>query len=372
MKRAIRLARTARGKTSPNPMVGAVIVRNGKIIGEGYHHAAGKPHAEVLALQAAGERAKGGTLYTNLEPCCHTMKRTPPCTEAIIRSGIGHVVSAMKDPNPMVYGKGFETLRVAGIEVAEGLLFDEAAQLNEAFIRWTTSGRPFVILKAAMTLDGRIATASGESKWISGRRARREVDQLRADVDGVMVGIGTVLADDPMLVLRQIKGKNPTRIVIDPELKIPFASKLVASVSAAPILLLTSSKAPSQKTALLQERGIQVICLTEQDGVIPFDLILDHLGKIGMASLLIEGGGMLNGIALRSGLVDRVIFHIAPKFLCGEDALGVVTGKAISDLSSAIALERVKIRRMGEDIRVEGSLRRGGDLPERISGDASC
>ena len=372
MKRAIRLARLARGKTSPNPMVGAVIVRNGKIVGEGYHHAAGEPHAEALALKAAGEQAKGATLYSNLEPCCHTAKRTPPCTEIIIRNGIRHVVSAMKDPNPMVYGKGFEALRVAGIEVVEGLLYDEALRLNEAFIRLTTSGRPFVILKAAMTLDGRIATASGESKWISGKRARREVDRLRADVDAVMVGIGTVLADDPMLVLRQIKGKNPSRVVIDPGLKIPFVSKLLRSISDAPVLLVTSSKASSQKIARLREQGIQVGCLSEHEGMIPFDLILDYLGKLGMASVLIEGGGVLNGIALRSGLVDRVIFHIAPKFLCGEDALGVVRGRAIAELSSAIVLENVKIRRMGEDIRVEGSLRRGAELPGRIAGDASC
>jgi len=364
MKRAMRLARMARGKTSPNPMVGAVIVRNGEIVGEGYHHAAGKPHAEVLALEAAGEAARGGTLYTNLEPCCHRGKRTPPCTEAIIQSGLAHVVSAIQDPNPKVSGKGFKALREKGIKVHEGLLEAEARQLNEAFIRFITSGRPFVLLKAAMTLDGCIATASGESKWISGVPARREVDRLRADADGVMVGIGTVLADDPMLMLRRIKGENPLRIVVDPRLRIPFASKLVTSISMAPLLLLAGPKASSEKIDRLRDQGVQVLCLEEDGGILPFERILAHLGRLGMVSLLIEGGGRLNGIALRSGMVDRVIFYIAPKLLCGEDAKGVVGGQAIPRLASALTLAHVKIRRLGEDLRVEGMPQRVESMPQ--------
>jgi len=192
MKRVLRLARKGRGMTSPNPMVGALVVSSGKVVGEGYHHAPGEPHAEILALSEAGNRAVGATIYTNLEPCCHTKKRTPPCTKAIIKSGIRQVVSAMKDPNPLVYGKGFEQLKNSGIKVTHGLLLPEAKTLNEAFIKHKTTGRPFVTLKAAMTLDGRIATASGESRWISGEKSRAEVDRLRAEVDAVLVGIGTV------------------------------------------------------------------------------------------------------------------------------------------------------------------------------------
>ncbi len=358
MKRAIRLARLGRGKTSPNPMVGAVVVRDGKIAGEGYHHAPGEAHAEILALKAAGDRAKGGTLYTTLEPCCHTKKRTPPCTEAIIQSGIKQVVSAMKDPNPMVYGKGFESLKRAGIKVVYGLLRIEAEQLNEVFIKYMKIGRPFVTLKAAMTLDGRIATASGESKWISGEKSRKDVDKLRAEADGVLVGIGTVLADDPMLILRKAKGKNPMRIVIDPHLKTPLQSKLVTTAESTPVHLLTTSSAPPYQIELMQSAGVSVTALPDEGGQIRFGVILDCLGKIGVTHLLIEGGSGVNGMALRSGLVDRVIFYIAPMFLCGGDALGVVGGKSISKLSEAVSLEGVKIRRMGDDLRVEGRVKK--------------
>ncbi len=365
MKRVIRLAQRGRGKTSPNPMVGAVVVRNGKVVGEGYHHAAGKPHAEILALSQAGKSAEGGTLYTSLEPCCHTDKRTPPCTDAIIQSGIRHLVSAMKDPNPKVCGKGFEILHQAGIAVTNGILSDEAERLNETFISYIQSGRPFVTLKAAMTLDGRIATASGESKWISGEKARKEVDRMRADVDGVMVGIGTVMADDPMLTLRKIKGVNPIRIIIDPYLDISPQARVVISTRMASTLLLTTPKASPDRIEALQERGVQVALLPEKEGIIPFNVILDRLGKMGITSLLVEGGGGLNGVALRSGLVDRVVFYISPKFLCGDDAIGVVTGKAIPSLVSAIALDEVKVKQCDGDIRVEGRLRKTEALPEQ-------
>ncbi len=358
MKRAIRLARKGRGKTSPNPMVGAIVVRDGAIVGAGYHRAVGQAHAEVIALKAAGEWAKGGTLYTTLEPCCHTHKRTPPCTDAIIQSGIIRLVSAMQDPNAMVNGKGFETLRQAGIKAFDGVLRLEAEKLNEVFIKYMKTGKPFVTLKAAMTLDGRIATASGESKWISGEKARKEVDRLRADADAVLVGIGTVLADDPMLVLRSIKGRNPMRIVIDPHLKIPLQAKIVVTAKEIPTWLLTTIKAAPKKMKSLKAAGVDVSILSEKKGIIPFDVILDFLGKKGISNLLIEGGAGVNGIALRSALVDRVIFYIAPRFLCGEDAKGVVAGKAIPGLDAAIRLEDVKVRQLGEDIRIEGRIQK--------------
>ncbi|MFQ5588239.1 MAG: bifunctional diaminohydroxyphosphoribosylaminopyrimidine deaminase/5-amino-6-(5-phosphoribosylamino)uracil reductase RibD [Nitrospiria bacterium] len=358
MRRALRLARRGRGKTSPNPMVGAVVVREDRIVGEGYHHAPGSPHAEVLALCAAGEQAKGATLYTTLEPCCHTKKRTPPCTDAIIESGVSRVVLAMEDPNPLVCGKGFERLRKAGIQVTSGLLCSEAEVLNAAFVKYMKTGKPFVTLKAAMTLDGRIATASGESKWISGEKSRREVDRLRAEADGVLVGIGTVLADDPMLCLKKVKGKNPLRIVIDPELKMPPQAKLVTTAADTPTLLLTTAKAPSDRIEQMKSSGVRVDILPEAADMIPFETVLTHLGKMGMTHLLIEGGGGVNGAALRSGGVDRVIFYIAPRLLCGDDAVSVVSGGAIPNLSAALSLENVKLGRMGEDIRIEGKIRK--------------
>lgn len=359
MKRALQLARRGRGKTSPNPMVGAVVVKRGKAVGEGFHAAPGLPHAEVLALARAGKEAEGATLYTNLEPCCHTAKRTPPCTDAILGSGIGRVVAAMTDPNPMVSGKGLHLLRQAGIEVIEGIGRSEAERLNEVFIKYMTTQRPFVILKAAMTLDGRIATRSGTSRWITGEAARREVHRLRSEVDAVMVGVGTVLADDPMLTARRKGARNPIRVVIDPSLRTPSTARMITSITEAPTLLLTTSKAPASKIQRLKEKGAQIELLPHARGEFAFDAILERLGKSGITSLLIEGGGRVNGMALRAGAVDRVIFYIAPKLLCGEDAKGVVAGRSIADLSEAIRLDQVKVKQVGEDIRIEGSLRKG-------------
>jgi len=275
-----------------------------------------------------------------------------------MQSGILQVISAMEDPNPLVSGKGFQRLRAAGIQVQQGLLGAEAAALNAVFIKNMTTGLPFVTLKAAMTLDGRIATASGTSKWISGEKARREVDRLRAEADGVLVGIGTVLADDPMLRLRKIKGTNPTRIVIDPHLKIPLSSKLVKTAQDTPTVILTTKEATLSDVQTLSDKGLMVRIVAMSEGQIPFVSILDDLGKHGVTNLLIEGGGAVNGIALRSREVDRVIFYISPRFLCGADALGVVTGKAFPHLESAPVLEDVKVRLMGDDIRVEGRLKK--------------
>lgn len=359
MRRALHLARRGRGKTSPNPMVGAVVVQNGKIIGEGFHSGPGLPHAEVLALAQAGPRARGGTLYTNLEPCCHTAKRTVPCTDAIVGSGIKRVAAAMADPNPMVAGKGFHILRQAGIEVAEGTLRPEAERLNEVFTKYITTQRPFVILKAAMTLDGRIATRSGTSRWITGEAARSEVHRLRSEVDAVMVGIGTVLADDPMLTARRRGAKEPMRVVIDPSLRTPLNARIITSIAEATTLLLTTSRAPSGKIRKLKEKGARIELLPHTRGEVAFDAILDRLGKAGVTSVLIEGGGRVNGMALRAGAVDRMIFYIAPKLLCGEDAKGVVAGRSIQLLSEAVRLDHLKVRRIGEDIRIEADVRKG-------------
>ncbi|MBI3359438.1 MAG: bifunctional diaminohydroxyphosphoribosylaminopyrimidine deaminase/5-amino-6-(5-phosphoribosylamino)uracil reductase RibD [Nitrospirae bacterium] len=359
MRRAFFLARKGAGKTAPNPMVGAVIVRHGRIVGEGYHHRAGCAHAEIIALAQAGKKAGGGTLYTNLEPCCHTEKRTPPCTDAIIQSGIARVVAAMLDPNPMVHGKGFNALRAAGIDVTVGLLQHEANRLNEIFIKQMKTKLPFVILKAAMTLDGRIATKTGESRWVTCEKARREVHKLRSKVDAVLVGIGTVLTDDPLLVAGEKGMKNPLRVVIDPHLKIPVHSRLVTSVGrggsrTAPTLVLTTASASSKKATLLTQLGVRIESFSKQAGGIPFKAILKRLSQIGITSLLIEGGGNVNGRALREGIVDKVIFYIAPRFLCGNDAKAVVDGEAIASLTDAVSLRDLTIRKVRDDLCVEG------------------
>jgi diaminohydroxyphosphoribosylaminopyrimidine deaminase/5-amino-6-(5-phosphoribosylamino)uracil reductase len=355
-------------------MVGAVIVRHEKgqralrgerplrgqralrVVGEGYHHQPGLPHAEIIALEQAGANAFGGTLYTNLEPCCHTKKRTPPCTNAILKSGISRVVVAMRDPNKMVNGRGIQILREAGVSVTCDLMRDQAMRLNEVFVKRMTQKLPFVILKAAMTLDGKIATKTGASRWITSDAARREVHQLRSRVDAVLVGIGTVLADDPEL-LAYGKTKNPMRVVIDPNLKIPIQSRLVTTVSSAPTLVMTTVSAASKKASLLAQAGVLIESFPKKVGGIPFQAILKRLMKKGIASLLIEGGGRVNGRALREGVVDRVIFFIAPKFLCGNDAKAVVEGKSVATLADAVSLRDMTIRKVGDDLCVEGYIK---------------
>lgn len=360
MKQALRLARKGRGRTVPNPMVGAVVVKNGAVVGEGFHPGPGAPHAEVIALFQAGRRAKGATLYANLEPCCHTEKRTPPCIDAILKSGVRRLVAAMSDPNPLVSGRGLDLLRKAGVVVTEGVLRGEAERLNEVFIKYITTQRPFVTLKVAMTLDGRIATPEGASRWITGEAARLEVHRLRSEVDAVMVGIGTVLADDPMLTARRPGMKNPIRIVIDPHLKTPLKAKLVTSVSEAPTLLIATSSISSEKIRKLEERGIEVMLLPHSKGKISFELLFERLGKSGITSVLIEGGGRVNGTALRAGVVDKVIFYIAPKLLCGDDARSAVAGRSIPTLDDALLIDDIQIRKRGGDLRIEGYLKKRG------------
>jgi diaminohydroxyphosphoribosylaminopyrimidine deaminase/5-amino-6-(5-phosphoribosylamino)uracil reductase len=349
-------------------MVGAVLVKKGVIVGKGVHAGPGRPHAEILALAQAGRRSKGATLYTNLEPCCHTQKRTPPCTNAVIEGGIQRVVASMADPNPLVSGKGFEALRQAGIEVIEGPMRLEAEQLNEAFIKFMTTQKPYVILKAAMTLDGRIATGKGESRWITGETARKEVHRLREGVDAVMIGVGTLLADDPMLTVHRNRARNPLRVVIDPSLKTPLKARLLTSLEEAETLVFTTSKAPAKKMEKLRTMGVGILSLPLKKGEISFGSILKALGKRGVTSVLVEGGGRVNGIALRSGEVDRVIFYVAPKLLCGEDARGVVGGRSIRHLSAAIKLDHFKIGHVGEDLRIEGYIKQRVRSQERGPG----
>ncbi|MHB8882405.1 MAG: bifunctional diaminohydroxyphosphoribosylaminopyrimidine deaminase/5-amino-6-(5-phosphoribosylamino)uracil reductase RibD [Thermodesulfovibrionales bacterium] len=354
IRRTLSLAKRAQGRTSPNPLVGAVLVKNGRTIAEGYHKMAGTPHAEAVALERAGEKARGATLYVNLEPCCHTDKRTPPCTGRIIAAGIRRVVVAMTDPNPKVSGKGIAELQRAGITVVSGIEEDRARTLNEHYITYISTGRPFVILKTAMTLDGKIATPEGESQWITGEKARAEVQRLRGSVDAVMTAIGTVRLDDPRLTCRIRGRRSPLRIIIDPRLE----TGLDAQVLSCPpdTVVVTRESGPAGKKLQLRQRGIGLL-EHEQDRV---DLawLMKTLGSRGITSVLIEGGASLNSSCLESGIVDRVMFFIAPKMIGGRDSVPVVGGESYRRLAEAHRVVGTKIRRLGEDFLIEGLIQK--------------
>jgi len=354
MKRALSLARRAQGMTSPNPMVGAVIVKNDRIISEGYHKKAGTPHAEVIAIDAAGSRAAGSTLYVTLEPCCHRDKRTPPCTEKIIRSRVRRVVIAMLDPNPQVSGKGMEELRKSGITVISGLLDERARSLNEFYIKHITRQTPFVILKVAMTLDGKIATPLGESKWITGEPARREVHRLRGKVDAILSGIGTVKADNPQLTCRTVKGKDPMRVIIDPEFEISPQAQVLSCPPQT--ILVTRTVSSSRKKEGLTEKG--VLFIEHELDRIDLSRLMERLYELGITSVLVEGGSSLNSSVLEAGIVDKVIFYIAPMIIGGKDSFPAVGGRVFREIHEAFRLTRPVVRRVGDDIVVEGYLGR--------------
>ncbi len=363
MTLALRLAARGRGRTSPNPMVGAVVVSRGRIVGRAYHRKAGGPHAEVLALRQAGRRARGGTLYVTLEPCSHTDKRTPPCVPLVIASQVRRVVVAMVDPNPQVNGRGIRKLRQAGIRVDVGCCREQAETLNEVYRHWIDTGRPFVILKAGMTLDGQIATASGEAKWITGDAARRHVHRLRSRVDAIMVGIGTILRDDPELTARiggradRLADRQPLRVVADSRLRLPLHARVASIRGGVPTLVATTTAAPRRKLAQLEARGIDVLTLPGRAGRVPLPALLSALARRGITSLLLEGGSELNASALRAGLVDRVMLYVAPRLLGGRNAIGLIGGLSPTRLEDAVALERLRIRKIGDDMLVQGDVR---------------
>ena len=355
MTRALRLAAKGRGRTSPNPMVGAVIASKGRIVGEGYHHRAGEPHAEVLALRKAGARARGGTLYVSLEPCCHTRKRTPPCAPLLIASGLRRVVVAMLDPNSQVKGRGVSRLRRAGIDVTVGCCREAAERLNEAYIHWVTTGRPFLTLKAAMTLDGKIATAHGESRWITGEEARLQVHRLRSQVDAVMVGIGTVLSDDPQLTARLPGGtvRQPARILLDSRLRIPLHAKVLAASGNSEVLIATTTHAPKSRIKELERLGVTVLILPAEQGRVSLTACLVELGKRGVTSILLEGGSEMNASAFSAGVVNRLQLYVAPSMLGGHDAKGLIGGTSPKSLTEAIPLKDVVVKRIGHDFLIE-------------------
>ena len=351
MRRALQLAARARGHTSPNPMVGAVIVSGGRIVGEGYHHRAGEPHAEVHALREAGRRARGSALYVTLEPCAH-YGRTPPCTDAIIAAGVSRVIAAGRDPSPKVNGKGFRLLREAGLAVEAGLLAEEAARLNEFYFTFVRAGRPFVSLKLALSLDGKIATASGESRCITGPAARRFVHRLRSWHDAVMVGIGTALADDPRLTVRHVRSRRqPRRVIVDSRLRLPATARVLKGDP--PPIIITTDKAPATRARRLEATGAEIVSTPVRDGRVDPAAALKELGRRSITSVLLEGGAELAAAALAAGVVDKLYFFLAPRLIGGASSPGAIGGAGIARLSDAVRLTDVRVRRVGEDLLVE-------------------
>ena len=352
MREALRIAEYARGRTSPNPLVGAVIVRDGAIVASGWHRAAGEPHAEIHALRMAGELARGATLYVTLEPCAHH-GRTGPCAEAVIAAGLARVVIALSDPNPLVAGRGIHLLTAAGIEVTTGICEDEARRQNEIFLKWVTTKRPFVTLKTAMTLDGKIASHTGASQWITGAAARARVHAYRNEYDAILVGIGTVLADDPSLTTRleHGTGKNPLRIVLDSEARTPLDAKLVAD-GAAPTIIVVSERADHRRVNLLRACGAEVVTLGAQR--VDIAALLDYLGARDITSLFVEGGAAVNWSLLAGGSVDKVHAFIAPMLMGGETAKTPIGGTGFDSPQTALRLRDVTVEQLGADILVTG------------------
>ncbi|WP_370543349.1 bifunctional diaminohydroxyphosphoribosylaminopyrimidine deaminase/5-amino-6-(5-phosphoribosylamino)uracil reductase RibD [Geobacter sp. OR-1] len=351
MRQALVLARKGVGKTSPNPAVGCVIVRDGQVVGKGWHRRAGTPHAEVHALQDAGELARGGDVYVTLEPCSHFGK-TPPCADALVRAGVARVFVGMVDPNPKVSGRGIEKVKAAGIEVAVGILEEQCRAVNNPFIKHITTGLPYVTLKSAMTLDGKTATATGDSRWVTGDASRRLVHRMRAVSDAIMVGIGTVLADDPLLTCRIRKGCDPVRVIVDSKLSIPLLAQVFTVASSARTVIATITADPA-KVRAIEALGAEVlICRAIGERVDLRDLMA-RLGESGIQSVLLEGGAGLAGEMLAAGLIDRCLFFYAPK-LVGGDGVGLFAANGVERMGDAVKIGNVAVRRCGDDIIVEG------------------
>ncbi len=352
MLQAIQLAKQGEGWTNPNPMVGAVIVKNGRIIGKGYHKKCGELHAERNAIASLTESAEGATIYVTLEPCCHYGK-TPPCTEAIIEQKIKRVVIGSRDPNPKVSGKGIKMLQEAGIEVIEDFMREECDRLNPVFFHYITTKTPYVVMKYAMTLDGKIATKTGASKWITGEAARAEVQHMRHRYMGIMAGIGTVLADDPMLNVRVEGWKSPIRILCDSGLRIPLDGQIVKSAGKyRTIVAYADSENTEAKRKRLHEMGVETIWCPDENNQVDLKKLMRYLGEEGIDSILLEGGGTLNDSALRAGIVQEVQAFIAPKLFGGMNSKTPVEGIGVRFPSEAVKLKCTDICQIGEDIRI--------------------
>ena len=353
MRLAMQLAGNAIGRTSPNPLVGAVIVKDNRVVGCGWHRKAGTPHAEVHALNQAGELAQGADVYVTLEPCAHYGK-TPPCAKALVEAKVKNVYGGLLDVNPKVAGKGFKILEDAGIHVEYGFLQDELRKQNEVFFKWIEHKKPFIVLKAAMTLDGKIATATGQSKWITNETSRAYGYKLRDIYDGIMVGINTVIEDNPMLTARVDGGKNPIRIVVDSSLKIDINANVVQDKSAKTIVA-TTDKADKDKILKLQAQNVDVIVVDkDKNDKVDIEKLLDILGQQNICSILVEGGATLSGSFVAKKLVDKVYFFIAPKIIGGKEAKTPVAGTGILNLQEALALKDIQIEKLEEDILIIG------------------
>ena len=363
MQQALDLAARGRGFTSPNPMVGAVVVKDGKVVGRGYHHAAGEPHAEVHAIDDAGTDARGATIYVTLEPCNH-VGRTPPCTQKILAAGIQRVVVAMADPNPDVTGGGNAFLAQQGLAVVSGVCAEEARQLNEVFVKFVRTRRPFVILKCAATLDGQIATRTGDSKWVTGDAARRHVHAVRHAVDAILVGAGTVRTDDPSLTTRlgHANDRDPHRVVLDTRLTTPPGARMLHTGSAAATYLAAGPGAEGpgfpDRRAALEQAGAKVLETPLLDGRVDLDALMDLLGRAGITSVLIEGGGQVIASALNAGIVDKVMFFYAPKILGGNDGVPICRGRGPNRMQDCFTLTNTRVERFGEDVLIQGYIDR--------------
>lgn len=349
MRRALTLARKGMGRTAPNPAVGCVVVRDGRIVGEGWHKKAGTPHAEIHALQQAGELARGADVYVTLEPCSHHGK-TPPCSEALITAGVRRVVAGMVDPFDQVSGRGIEQLRTAGIEVAVGLLEADCRELNKGFIKYVTSGRPYVLYKSAMTLDGNIATVTGHSRWVSSEQSRRFVHRLRDVCDAVMVGVDTILADNPQLTVRHVKGRSPLRVVVDTHLRTPESVSVLTGPLARKTIIATCEANPKVHRRY-ELQGARVMVCEEFDGRVAMADLLRKLGLYGVQTILLEGGSRLAGDMLKHGLIDECIFFYAPKIVGNGFAPFTLTG--IETMDNAIRMEIKRIGMSGPDLVVQ-------------------
>ena len=349
MELAIKLAEKGRGLTSPNPMVGCIIVKRGRIVGKGYHRKAGTGHAEVLAIQDAGKKAMNSTMYVNLEPCSH-WGRTPPCTEKIVEAGVREVIIGMKDPNLLV--NGYTELKARGLKTKIGILEKDAKKLNEIFIKYIRTKKPFVIIKVAMSADGRIATKTGDSKYITSKEARTYVHKLRAEVDAVMVGLNTVIRDNPMLTPRLYKGKDPLKIVVDSKLKIPRNCNLMKEPRK--LIIATTNQASKKDIIKLQQKGVTILVTKSKKGMVDLQDLTKQLGKHEITSIMIEGGSELNSSAIKAGIVDKILIFTAPKLI--GNGLGAIGNLGVNKIDKAIELKNPMPQRVGKDMLIEAYL----------------
>lgn len=354
MKQALLLAEQGRGTVSPNPMVGAVIVKEGQIIGQGYHEKYGSLHAERSALASCQEDPSGAVMYITLEPCCHYGKQ-PPCTDAILSAGIRRVVIGSGDPNPLVAGKGIDILKTHGIEVTEHVLEEDCTRLNRIFFHYIRTGRPYVVMKYAMTMDGKIAAATGASRWITGETARAHVQEQRSFLSAIMIGSGTLLADDPLLTCRLEGKRSPVRIICDSRLRTPLSCRIVQTAKEVPTILATCCK-DENRMAPYRDAGCQILTVTESDGHLDLNALMKMLGEKGIDSILLEGGQTLNWAALKSGIVQKVQAYIAPKLLGGETAKTPVGGDGFPSPDLGIHLRDSRILPLGEDFLIESEV----------------